>query len=363
MNKIELPVLYKYSTTGKAQQWQIVVEDDTFYTIEGQVDGKLTTSLPTVCKPKNVGKKNETTGETQALAEAKAKHQKKLDKSYNEVLTDVKNFFEPMLAQDYKDRKDVWADPKVKKYVQPKLDGLRCVNENNTLMSRNGKPYVCCPHLHQNDTILDGELYNHQYKDDFNKIVSLCKKGKPEPEDIAEAKTSVQFWIYDFPSHEGKFSDRYAALRKWIVKHGNDSFVLVPTFEVHSEEDLKKRHDEFLALGFEGTILRTDSGPYENKRSKQLLKYKDFTDEEFVITGAEEGTGGRAGTIGFFHMLTKDNKPFKSNVKGDFDFLKDIWKNHKKYIGTEATVKYFNLTPAGIPRFPYIIKLDRESFE
>lgn len=363
MSKIELSVLYKYSTTGKAQQWQIVVEGDSFYTIEGQVGGKLTTSLPTICKAKNVGRSNETTPEEQALAEAKAKHQKKLDKGYNEVLTAEKKFFEPMLAKDYKEAKDLWGKGKVKMYVQPKLDGLRCINQNNELMSRNGKPYVCCPHLHQNNTILDGELYNHKFKDDFNKIVSLCKKTKPEAEDIKEAAELVQYWIYDFPSHKGKFSDRYEALKKWILGQKNPAFILVPTYEVHSEEELKKMHDKFLESGFEGTIVRLDTGEYENKRSKQLLKYKDFTDEEFEITGAEEGTGGRTGTIGFFNMVTSDGKPFKSNIKGDFDYLKDIWKNHKAYIGKKATVKYFNLTPAGIPRFPYIIKLNREEYE
>lgn len=363
MSETKLPVLYKYSTTGKAQQWQIIVEDDKFYTIEGQVGGKLTTSLPTICKAKNVGRANATTPEQQAMSEAKAKHQKKLDKGYNEVLTDEKKFFEPMLAKDYKDRKDVWADPKIKKYVQPKLDGLRCVNENNQLMSRNGKPYLACPHLVQNDTILDGELYNHSLKNDFNKIVSLCKKQDPDKNELLESKNTVQFWVYDFPSHKGKFSDRYMALKKWIVKHNNPAFVLVPTYEVHSEADLKKRHEEFLEMGFEGTIVRLDLGEYENKRSNQLLKYKDFTDEEFEITGAEEGTGGRAGTIGFFNMVTQDGKPFKSNVKGDFDYLKDIWRNHQAYIGKKATVKYFNLTPAGIPRFPYIIKLNRAEYE
>jgi hypothetical protein len=41
-----------------------------------------------------------------------------------------------------------------------------------------------------------------------------------------------------------------------------------------------------------------------------------------------------------------------------------LLKNKKKYIGKSATVKYFNLTPDDeIPRFPYVINIDRESYE
>lgn len=368
MNKTVFPIVYKYTQTGAVQQWQIIAEGDRFYTIEGQKGGKLTTSLPTICIGKNIGKKNETTPEQQAILQAAAKFEDKKKKGhYNEILTEEKNYREAMLAKDAKE-----VDIDYKKEVvhcQPKLDGLRSLGENDTMMSRNGKPYLAVPHLYQNKTVLDGELYNHQFKDDFNKIVSLCKKQKPTAVELEEAKQKVQYWIYDFPEHIGKFSERYQALRNWLVKNPNPSYVLVPTYRVRSEAEMKKRHEEFLAAGFEGTIIRRDLGPYEGKRSKQLLKYKDFTDEEFEITGAEEGTGGRAGTIGFFHMKMKNGKVFKSNVKGDFDYLKDLWKNHKAYIGKDATVKYFNLTPekedgtGGLPRFPYVIKLNRQEYE
>jgi len=361
-----LPKLYKYSTTGKAQQWEIVISGNTFYTIEGQVGGKLTTSLPTVCKGKNIGKANETTDEQQALLEAKAKWQKKVDKGYSEVISTEKKFFEPMLANDAHKSKDLFTK---RTFVQPKLDGLRAINQNNTLMSRNGKPYVSTPHLYQDKWILDGELYTHEYKDDFNKIVSLCKKTKPEPEDLKESAEKVQFWCYDIPSVDGPFSKRYEHLKILSLQFG-DSFVLVPTYEVKSWDDIKKYHEQFLGEGYEGTIIRIDLGPYENKRSKQLLKYKDFVDEEFKIVGFEEGTGNRVGTIGFF-ILQHDKNPeqtFKSNIKGDFDFLKQVWQDRQSYIGATATVKYFNRTPktedgGDVPRFPFVIKLARETFE
>jgi len=365
MSKKSFPVLYKYTVKGQIQRWQITVQGDSFWTTEGIEGGVLTTSLPTVCKAKNVGRSNETTPQEQALAEAQSKWQKKVDKGYNEVLTEEKNFFEPMLAHEIgKYEKLLFTVPT---FIQPKLDGLRAINQDNTLMSRNGKPYVACPHLLQDEVTLDGELYNHEYHDDFNKIVSLCKKQKPTKEELEEAKQKVQFWAYDFPDHEGKFSERYEALKKYIKTLTVQAkyIRLVPTYRVHNQADIEKYHEQFLEQGFEGSIIRLDLGDYENKRSKQLLKKKDFIDEEFEIVGAVEGEGGRAGTIGYFimkHDKIKD-KTFKSNIKGDFEYLADVWKNRKKYIGTEATVKYFNRTPDDVPRFPYIIKLNRTEYE
>lgn len=373
--------LFKRNSKGQIQEWEVKVEGDTFYTVEGLVGGKLTTSKPTKCYPKNVGKSNETTGEEQALLEAKSKFQKKLNSGYAEKVEDSgKDYFECMLAESYRDTNGnpiksiesfVWNSPH-RKFVQPKLDGLRTINMNNSLQSREGKQFTTCPHLTQKGEILDGELYNHSFKDDFNAIVSLIKKTKPEKEDIEKARELAQMWVYDMPSIKGTFSVRYEALRKWFDKNSKEypSLVLVPTYEIKSLKDLEKFHNTFKSMGFEGTILRMDDRDYEGKRTTQLIKYKDFTDSEFEIIGYVEGKGGRSGTIGKF-ILRHDKYPsesFKCNVKGDFKYLTEIWNNRDSYIGKTATVKYFNRTPrknnkGDVPRFGYIVKIDRESYE
>lgn len=370
--------IYKYNQKGKIQEWQILVKNNTFYTVEGEKGGKLTTSLPTQCHGKNIGKSNETSDTEQAVLEAKSKHQKKLDKGYAEKVTKEKPYFEPMLAFDGKDNKnleDVLAEGKVKVFVQRKYNGMRCVNAHRKLMSRNGKEIFGAPHvIHSTKSILDGELYSHDYKDDFNKIISICKKQTPTKGELEESKVKLQQYVYDLPSHKGVFSERYKALQKWFRENGSLNLHLVETYEVKSWEEIKEYHAQFLEEGFEGTIIRLDLGEYECKRSKQLLKYKDFIDEEFEIIGAVEGEGGRTGTIGKFWLRLErgkpytisDNKPvncFKSNIKGNFDYLRKIWKDHKKYIGKEGTVKYFQRTPDNVPLFPYIISIDRKSFE
>ena len=379
-NRTDFPVLYAYTEKGQVQQWQIIAEGDKYWTVEGIQGGKLTESLPTVCTGKHIGKKNETSAAQQAILEAKAKWKKKAEAKYNQVLSAEKKFFEPMLAHSYDDygAKIDWKKSKV--FVQPKLDGLRAINNGKTIMSRNGKP-LTAPHvLHELEVILDGELYSHQFKDDFNKIVSLCKKQKPTQEELDECAQKIEHWVYDYPSHNGVFSERFNALLQ-MKENGNlpESVVIVETYEVANEEEIREAHAQFIGAGYEGTIVRIDA-PYENKRSKNLLKFKDFVDEEFEIIGYAEGEGGRVGTIGkFWCRLDKDkpyiideSKPvncFKSNVKGNFDYLREIWNERDSYIGKTATVKYFNRTPkqedgtGDVPRFPYIIKINRESYE
>jgi ATP-dependent DNA ligase len=365
MKMVDFPVLYKYTQKGQVQQWQIVVDGSSFYTIEGIVGGKMTTSPPTICLPKNVGRSNESSSTEQAELEAKARHKKKLDAHYNEVLTTARSFKEPMLAKKFEDYPPTFKE---RTFIQPKLDGLRGMNENNTLNSRNGKPYSC-PHLFQDSASFDGELYNHALKDDFNKIVSLCKKTKPTPEDLAETEEKVQYWTYDFPDHEGVFSERYQALLDQVaLEHERKSpwihhFVVVPTYEVFSMEDIQNYHDQFLAEGYEGSIVRTDTGFYEGKRTKQLLKLKDFQDDEFEIVSVEEGVGTRAGMAGYLVVKLEDGRTCKSNIKGGFDFYKELLIDREKLVGKTATIQYFSRTPDGFLRFPVAIKINREEYE
>ncbi len=112
-------------------------------------------------------------------------------------------------------------------------------------------------------------------------------------------------------------------------------------------------YENYLNDGYEGQMIRLDEG-YENKRSKRLLKRKEFIDEEYEILGVVEGEGNRAGTAGFMEFSSKGGKSFRSNIKGDFGYLGELLKKKKSLIGKKATIKYFNLTPDGIPRFPYV---------
>src|SRR5690606_1337482 len=163
--------LYKRTSTGSIQQWEIEIEENRFRTISGKLDGKLVVSNWTECYGKNIGKKNETTPEEQALSEARSKFQKQIDKGYKVDISDVdkSEYIKPMLAKDYYQYEDKIEYPV---YIQPKLDGIRCIATINGLFTRNGKPIVACPHIFNSVKefieeyeleALDGELYNDMY--------------------------------------------------------------------------------------------------------------------------------------------------------------------------------------------------------
>ena len=103
--------------------------------------------------------------------------------------------------------------------------------------------------------------------------------------------------------------------------------------------------------------------PYENKRSKSLLKHKSFIDTEYKIIGVEQGKGNLTGKMGALVFKTSEGDTFNASINGGWDYLEELWNSKDKLIGKQATVKYFNLTPDGKPRFPKVIKIDRGSYE
>jgi DNA ligase-1 len=131
--------------------------------------------------------------------------------------------------------------------------------------------------------------------------------------------------------------------------------VEVPTGLVNSRQTLDMSYDVYLGDGYEGQIVRANE-VYENKRSKFLLKRKEFKDAEYRVVDIEVGNGNRSGTAKHLVLWCEKNKvTFHSNIKGSFEYLKEIYDNRKEYIGKQATIKFFQLTPDGIPRFPYAI--------
>ena len=365
---MQLPTLYSRTSTGAVQIWTVEINDDSYRTIHGQLDGKLQTTEWTVCITTNEGRANERDPHHQAIFEATAMWTKKKDTGYHEDINDIdKSFYvEPMLAKKWEDRKGKVEFPL---YCQPKLDGMRAVITRNGAKSRNGKPWVTIPHILDTlkpifdrypDIVLDGELYNHDLKHDFNKISSLIKKTKPTPEDLEESAKLVQFWWYDTASHKHTFRQR----RTWMVDLYNKFFPqdtccvqLVMTHKVYSLEVLDDLYGKFLDNGYEGQMVRLDT-PYEFKRSANLLKRKEFQDEEYKILDIVEGVGNRQGLAGAMVFENELGHSFNSNIKGDRAYLKELLENKNEYIGQLATVIYFNKTPDRlIPRFPFVHRI------
>jgi DNA ligase-1 len=364
---MKLNTLYKRAVNGKINEWTVEIKKNCFRTISGYNDGVKTTSEWTCCAGKNIGKKNETTPKQQALAEAQAMWTKKLELGSYESIDDIDTpkFFNPMLAHKFEDHKDKITYPV---FSQPKLDGIRCIVRADGMWSRNGKKIVSAPHIYEAmkplfetnpDLIFDGELYADKFANDFNAICSLVKKTKPTSADLEKSKESIQYHIYDLPSCSGIFTKRNKALIDIGVPRG---CVIVTTDKVNNENELMGCYGAYVNWGYEGQMIRLDK-EYESKRSKSLLKHKSFVDEEYTILDVVEGEGNKTGMVGSFVFESKTGHIFNSSPKYSWDECKELWKQRQELIGKSATVKYFNLTPDGVPRFPYVINIDRESYE
>jgi DNA ligase-1 len=364
---MKLNTLYKRATNGKVVEHTIEVENNCFRTISGYTDGVKTTSEWTCCSGKNIGKKNETTPNEQAMAEAKAMWTKRVELGNFYNINDIDNevYFSPMLAHKWEDRKDKIKYPV---YSQPKLDGIRCIVRADGMWSRNGKKIISAPHIFESmkhlfdknpDYIFDGELYADKFANDFNAICSLVKKTKPTADDLKKSTESIQYHIYDLPSCSGVFSKRSEELYSLDLPN---CCKRVDTHYVIDESLLIDLYSAYVNQGYEGQMIRTNE-EYENKRSKSLLKHKSFIDEEYTIIDVEEGVGNKTGMVGSFVFENKDGKRFNSSPKFNWEECTAMWNDRANLIGKSATVKYFNLTPDGVPRFPYVIKIDRESYE
>lgn len=355
---MKLQTLFKRATNGKVLEHTFEIQGNGYRTISGYVDGVKTTTEWTYCQGKNVGRSNETTPEGQAAAEANAEWKKRIERNYFANIADIDKgtMFKPMLANKWEDYANKIQYPI---FSQPKLDGIRCIVRNDGMWTRTGKPIISAPHIFEalkplfeqdQDLIFDGELYADKYANDFNAIVSLVKKSKPTTKDLEDSAKVIQYHIYDLPSCKEVFTKRYKALQSMELP---ECCVKVVTDQIDNMNEVAAYYGDYMSAGYEGQMLRVD-GMYENKRSKSLLKHKSFVDEEYTIIGYEEGNGNLAGMIGALVFQTAQGDRFTASVNGGWEYLKELWNEKDTLIGQEATVKYFNITPDGKPRFPKV---------
>jgi ATP-dependent DNA ligase len=237
----------------------------------------------------------------------------------------------PMLAYPVSDKPINYDEPV---FIQPKLDGVRCIIQYERRVqpredvvvaySRTGKEWKNIDHILFNlkpwfqlnpNVILDGELYNHDLKDDFEKIISLVRKQKPTDLDALESADLVQFHCYDIIDETKTFEERNAFIEQAVPR--NHCIQHVPTNLVFRDDDAKVYHKRNLNNGYEGSILRTND-TYACKRSHNLRKFKDFSDAEATIVGYLDGKGKRTGTLGKFIMMDDNGVEFGCTKAGSY---------------------------------------------
>ena len=348
--------IYKKDSSGKIRYLE--VSNEGAFVV--QESGVIGTSSPvynrSACEAKNVGKANATTPEEQAYAEAQAKVIEKMRLGYFHTIEEARekggaNFLSPMLAKDYKkEAKKV----KFPCYVQPKLDGMRSLGtEEEGFTSRTGKAIDTLNHISLlgiGDAILDGELYTHGIS--FQENMRLIKKYRPGETE------KVKYHVYDMVM-DAPFAERYLTLH--ALTQGMEHIEVVHTQRIHSHEELVEVHQQYLSLGYEGTMIRHSEEGYEvNKRSSQLLKYKDFLDEAYeIVDVVPSESRPEQGVVVCYSV--RAGARFNCGMKFSHEQREVILRDKENFIGQTAEVRFFELTDSGLPRFPVCVgfRLDK----
>jgi len=458
------PTLYAIDKNGKIKVWTAAVLQPvdkklaavgyaTSRITHGYINGKQQIALRDYNTGKNIGRSNETTPLAQCISETRRKWTDKKEKEgYSETkpadcgegygdisgnhwendgdcdgdggdggdgggAADAPGPFLPMLAQTFNPADAILvagAGSKKKKviifpcFVQPKLDGLRCVSYATRLPGANdaatavalqsrtgafftGLPHIAAalrPYLSQHPSVvIDGELYTDQMP--FEELAGLIKKKKITDSDKARL-TKVKYHVYDIYDRKNEnmpYSERLGVLAAAVRRCGcvaNDTVtastasmaaarvlrsaavavaadaaaeaeavvILVRTEKVAALSDFRRLFSEFVEAGYEGIMLRNGAGVYRaNYRSNDLQKYKEFMEDEYRIIDFKEGDGRDAGAV-IWVCETADGKEFTVRPRGTMEQRRVWFNDGESYIGKNLTVVYQELTEDGKPRFP-----------
>jgi ATP-dependent DNA ligase len=356
-----LTTLYKKDSKGKIRQWKIYTNAEMIWQESGLVGGAQVTNSKRAT-PKNVGKSNATTGAEQAISEMNSSIEEQLKTGYFRTIEEAENSFVvlPMLAKDFKkeEKKIDWEQA----FTQPKFDGMRCLSTIDDgyveQLSRDGKEITTMSHIadalasidYEGKLIIDGELYAHGLN--FQENMRLIKKWR----EGEEGSIMVNYHVYDIVSDE-PFDKRIEQVYKLLK---DLPFIrLVPTTRIYNKAQLNEQHSKYLALGYEGTMVRWGKEGYRlDARSSHLLKYKDFQDLALTIVDIESATQRPEWGVPVFEI---EGKKFRAGMKFSHEERKEFLINKDNYIGKTAELRFFEYSEDGIPRFPVCVgfRLDK----
>lgn len=356
------PKLYKLDSTGRLRVWFMELDSTSgaYRTHSGLADGKQAISGWTTAVPKS-----QPTAAEQARFEVLAQYDHQLNREYHLTADTVSQpkMIEPMLAKTY----TVWPGPG---YTQAKLDGIRCIMTAEGMFSRQGQPIIAVPHLHNAaaplfaeypDLVLDGELYNHDLREDFGAISSIVRKKNPTQEQLELAEQVMQYHVYDTVDTDSLFSDRIRFIESALGKLDCPWIIPVETTLCLTETDANENYGNAVAAGWEGGMYRLDARYEIGRRSKNLLKRKEFITEEFKLKRLEEGRGNWAGAAKRAVLENNDGSggEFGAGIRGSYAAGKKLLD----VVLTDAavaTVRFFMRSPDGVPRFPVVIDIHPE---
>lgn len=371
-NTWKLLSLYKTSSKGGLMMWQVGFDGgDHLELTHGYVDGEIRTDRTQV-EPKggrNIG--------DQSLLEARQRYQLKYKEGYRPA-----GSLDPPIIKGMKG--NVYKEGCIKHWpvaTQAKLNGIRMLAQDDgsgKITTRSwfnnyyyhlghitDKLSALFPYLPAHST-LDGELYNHDL--DFTTLTSAVKTVKT----VHPLLSQVQYHIFDiFYEGAGGFEERNQLLNNAYSRYEEDMaereegvqtvFYIIATGRANNHEEVMEQHQKMVEEGFEGIMIKkiagkTDAQKAESlykpgKRCNNILKYKDFHDEEVEVIGVEDAKGTEKGAA---ILLVKDERgnTFPLRMRGTFERRKDWLDNPDGIIGKNVTMRYQELSIYGVPRFP-----------
>lgn len=211
-----------------------------------------------------------------------------------------------------------------------------------------------------NDIILDGELYIPG--ESINEINSAVKN-------INNPKNKlVQYWCYDLAIEDNEYYQRILlkerlCLDKFILSfidknshlNNDKKFVVLDDYYCDSGNAAINLRDRFIALGFEGLILRNPHKEYQfGTRNLAMIKYKKSTDGKFKIIDIKSEGAKRPDIPLFICKNDINDELFECHVGGTEDYQKSVLVNKDKYIGRHMFVEFGERS--GVKQVPFHIK-------
>lgn len=370
-----MTTLYKLNNNNNLSWWKIEQTDNTYTITWGQqIGGK---------EHGNNHYKEPTPEEAEAKVASLIAQQ--IDRKGYSITRPLKQPDRPMLAQKYQDRvEDVETWESI--YIQPKLDGLRCIATSEKMTTRKNLPINTCPNISQvltelpPEIKLDGELYIHGT--DMETIQGYVIRNRAH-----KLHYLIEYHVFDLVDTELPFKERTLILRQ-VVKKLQDTYKEMFDSYIEIPEKLRPKHtlypsscpiqlvdtlniettpnkhkqvfnsylQDHMKAGYEGSIIRNGNGFYSiDYRSPDLLKHKQRLSEEFEIIDISAGYGN----TGIFVCRTSEGKTFEATPSWTNERKRWLLNNKERFIGRILTVEFERYSKDNIPLKP-IGKTTRE---
>ncbi|OZJ06361.1 hypothetical protein BZG36_00760, partial [Bifiguratus adelaidae] len=252
-------------------------------------------------------------------------------------------------------------------YASEKMDGVRCLTVVKrgdpmqiTFYSRTGRPFLTLRHLHdhllammpslphpyEDGFVLDGELLaaplgQHSFTETMQQIRRLTDMPTPHYYvfDIVPFADFVQ-------GHSAlRLTERWKTLELFAPTISSGAVLqVVPQRLMRNMDDVTQMEKKALEAGWEGIILRRDV-PYVGKRTTDLLKLKQWKDDEYKVIDTEVGhmrlPSGKEQDLLLAVTVLHKGHPVSIGSGFSLEQRERYARDPNLILGKEITVRYF----------------------